>query len=182
LKKNLASIVVIGVLFGGIGAYVGLHASASKNIKNVGQVDTLASLASAKLFAQTMTDVTGSKQDLSQWKGKPLVVNFWATWCSPCVEEIPELSNLQTQLSKKPIQILGIGIDSPTNIKEFAAKYNVTYPLYIAGLSGTELSHQLGNTAGGLPFTIIIGADGKIVKSYLGRLKMNELKRDLDTL
>ena len=95
---------------------------------------------------------------------------------------MPELTELQTELAGKNIQILGIGIDSPSNIREFAAKYKITYPLYIAGLTGSELSRQFGNQAGGLPFTVIIGPKGDVRKTYLGRLKMDQLRADIAAL
>ena len=80
------------------------------------------------------------------------------------------------------MQILGIGIDSASNIAEFAAKYKIAYPLYVAGMEGTDLSREFGNQAGGLPFTVLIGADGKVRKTYLGRLKFDELRKDLASL
>jgi peroxiredoxin len=98
------------------------------------------------------------------------------------VEEMPELSELQKSGDGKKVQIIGIGIDSPSNIAEFAKKFNIAYPVYVAGLSGTELSRQFGNTQGGLPFTVLIGADGQVKKTYLGRLKFDQLRSDLAAL
>ena len=95
---------------------------------------------------------------------------------------MPELSGLQAELTPKDVQLLGIGIDSPSNIADFAAKYKIAYPLYIAGMSGTELSRQFGNSAGGLPFTVLIGRDGQVRKTYLGRLKLAELRADIASL
>ena len=77
------------------------------------------------------------------------------------------------------MQIIGLGIDSPSNIADFAKKYEISYPLYVAGLDGSELSRQMGNQAGGLPFTVLINGNGKVVKTYLGRLKMGELRADI---
>lgn len=176
MKRNVWLFALIGLLFAGIGIYMGLRAGARPAPASA------ASPAVNNLFAQTMTDANGGAPGLAQWKGKPLVVNFWATWCGPCVEEMPALSALQTDVAAKKIQIVGIGIDSPTNIKEFAAKYKIAYPLYVAGMSGTELSKQFGNQAGALPYTVLLGADGKVVKTYLGKLKMDELRRDLAAL
>lgn len=135
--------------------------------------------AVASLFSQTLPDLTGKSQPLAQWRGKRTLVNFWATWCTPCVEEMPELSALQTELGAASLQIVGIGIDSAANIVDFSKKIPVSYPLYVGGIGGSELSRQFGNQAGGLPFTVLIAADGTIQKTYLGRLKMNELRNDL---
>ncbi len=135
--------------------------------------------AASNLFRQSLPDAKNTMQSLSQWQGKTLVVNFWATWCAPCVEEMPELVALQNEAAPKNIQIIGIGIDSASNIKDFSLKHHITYPLYVAGVSGTELARQFGNQAGGLPFTVLVSPSGEVRKTYLGRLKMEELKRDL---
>jgi thiol-disulfide isomerase/thioredoxin len=173
MKKRILPFVAVAVLFGAIGVYVGSgkFASAPATTNAVEQ-----------MFAQTMNDAAGKPEALSKWKGKALVVNFWATWCAPCVEEMPELTALQRELTPKNIQIIGIGIDTPSNIAEFSSKYKISYPLYVSGMNGTELSRQFGNQAGGLPFTVLIDADGRIRKTYLGRLKLDELRKDLSSL
>lgn len=173
MKKNLLLFGAVAVLFAAAGIFFGQRQT---------EPQAAAPSAVANLLAQSMTDASGKQQSLGQWKNQPLLVNFWATWCAPCVEEMPELSALQAELGPKKIQILGIGIDSPSNITEFASKYRISYPLFIAGVSGTELSRQLGNQAGGLPFTVLIGSDGLVRKTYLGRLKMSELRKDLTAL
>lgn len=170
MMRNTIILIVVGLLFAGIGGYAGFKRF---------EPDPPVSGAVAALFAQSLKDDKDAVQSLAQWKGKKLVVNFWATWCAPCVEEMPELTALQAEVGSKNTQILGIGIDSPSNIKEFAGKYKIAYPLYVAGMSGTNLTRQFGNTAGGLPFTVLIGADGQVKKTYLGRLNMAELRRDL---
>ena len=173
MKRNVLVAGVIGLVFAGVGMYFGSqHYMPAKP----------ESSAVASLLAQEMADADGKMHKLSQWQGKTLIVNFWATWCAPCVEEMPELTALQTELAPKDIQILGVGIDSPSNVREFSAKYKITYPLYIAGMTGTELSRQFGNQAGGLPFTVIIGPKGDIKKTYLGRLKMDQLRADIQAL
>ncbi|HYC43720.1 MAG TPA: TlpA disulfide reductase family protein [Noviherbaspirillum sp.] len=138
--------------------------------------------AVSTFLSQSMKDANGQVQPLSQWKDRTLVVNFWATWCAPCVDEMPELSALQQEISSQNIQILGIGIDSASNIADFARKYRISYPLYVGGIDGSELSRALGNQGGGLPFTVIIGRDGQVKKTYLGRLKMEELRKSLSGL
>lgn len=134
------------------------------------------------LFAQTLNDEAGKPQALSQWKGKPLLVNFWAPWCAPCVKEMPELSTLSGELKAKGIQFIGIGVDTPTNIAEFTGKYKVTYPIYIGGMSATDMARAFGNANGSLPYTVLIGADGKVAKTYLGILHFDELRKDLAAL
>lgn len=133
----------------------------------------------AALFAQSLPDLQGHPQLLARWQHKPLLVNFWATWCPPCVQEMPELSLLQQQLGVNTLQIIGIGIDTPSNLREFAARTPVSYPLYVGGMDGTELTRQFGNQAGGLPFTVLIDANGSVRQVYRGRLKMVDLRRDI---
>jgi thiol-disulfide isomerase/thioredoxin len=165
-KKNWLIYGGIALLFAVIGAY-----AASLTPQPSAPVQAL--------YAQSLPDASGAQQALAQWKGKAMVLNFWAPWCAPCVEEMPELSQLQKEYAGKNLQVIGIGIDSPNNIAEFAKKFNIAYPVYVAGITGTELSRQFGNKAGGLPYTVLIGADGQIKKTYLGRLKFEQLRADL---
>jgi thiol-disulfide isomerase/thioredoxin len=138
--------------------------------------------ASDSLFSHTFTDTDGRSQSLSQWRGKPLIINFWATWCAPCVEEMPELSALQAEIAPQNIHIIGIGVDSASNILQFSSKYKINYPLYTASMNGIDLSRQFGNRTGGLPFTVLLGSDGQIKKTYLGRLQIADLRKDLASL
>ncbi|NHZ63891.1 TlpA family protein disulfide reductase [Massilia genomosp. 1] len=186
-KQTIFTFAGIAVLAGALGAWVGTRNK---------QAPTVASSAPSAeqhpaghgptpveaLFAETLNNPAGTPQALAQWKGKPLVVNFWAPWCPPCVEEMPELAEVAREQSAKNINIIGIGIDSPANIAAFTSKFNIGYPIYVAGISGTELSRKLGNSAGGLPYTVLIGADGQVKKTYLGRIKFDELKADLAAL
>lgn len=169
--RSYLLIIVVALIAAGAGMYV-------SHQRTVPQ--TPEARAVANLFAQNMPDVAGRSQSLSQWKGKPLIINFWATWCSPCVEEMPELAALQAEVA--PVQIIGIGVDSQQNIAQFAEKFHIYYPLYVAGTGVTDLLRQFGNQAGGLPFTILVGLDGKLKKVYLGRLNFDELRRDLASL
>ena len=127
------------------------------------------------LFAQRLTGLDGTEQALSQWQGRPLVVNFWATWCAPCVDEMPELDALQAEL-KDSAQFIGIGIDSAANMKRFVEKVAVRYPLLVAGNVGTELARELGNTSGGLPFTVVIDEKGALIHQYAGRIHVDTLR------
>jgi len=134
------------------------------------------------LYAASLPDIKNQPQQLAQWKGKVLLVNFWATWCHPCVQEMPALSDLQAKGKIANLQVIGIGIDSPENISQFAAKYKISYPLYVGGVNGSELMRTLGNGVGALPFSLLIGPDGSVKKTYLGSLKMDEVKRDIKAL
>ena len=104
------------------------------------------------------------------------MVNFWASWCPPCVEEMPALSRLQTEFKQQNVIFVGIGIDSPSNIREFLKKTPVAYPIVIGGMDGSNISKEMGNTQGALPFTVVINAQGKAVSSKLGKIDEDELK------
>jgi thiol-disulfide isomerase/thioredoxin len=172
-KRKIAGYAILAAAF----AVFGAIAAVKQDAKGSG-----ASAAATRLYAQSMNDLAGKSQALSQWKGKPLLVNFWAPWCAPCVQEMPELSDMAAKDGGKRFNVIGIGIDSPSNLAEFAKKTKVSYPLYVGGMSGTDLSRELGNANGGLPFTVLIGPDGQVRKTYLGRLKFDQLQADLAKL
>jgi thiol-disulfide isomerase/thioredoxin len=134
------------------------------------------------LWASTLPDAAGQQQSLAQYKGHPLVVNFWASWCGPCVAEMPELSALQGQYSQKGIQFVGIGVDSAENIQGFLHKVKVSYPIYVAGFGGGELARAFGNSAGALPFTVVIDAHGQVKYTKLGPVDAVALRHALATL
>ena len=114
---------------------------------------------------------------MASLRGKPLLINFWATWCAPCVREMPEIDRFHQQFSPQGWQVLGLAIDGPTPVREFLAKVKVGFPIGLAGLDGTELVKTLGNAQGGLPFTVLIGADGQVGQRKIGETNHDELAR-----
>jgi peroxiredoxin len=128
------------------------------------------------LYGQTLPDAAGQPFALASLRGRTVVLNFWATWCPPCVDEMPELSQLHAEIAARQGTVIGIGIDSASNVREFAEKHRFAYPLLIAGLAGTELARKFGNTAGALPFTVLIDARGRIADRTLGRIKLPVLR------
>jgi thiol-disulfide isomerase/thioredoxin len=177
MKKNkkLAAVAAVAVIFCALGVVFGSKTKAPAPVA----ASAAAPSPATNLYAQSLNDLAGKPQALGQWKGKPLLVNFWATWCGPCVQEMPELSAMANEEAGKRFNIIGVGIDAPSAMSEFATKHNIKYPLLVGGMGGTELSRAFGNTNGGLPFTVLIGADGQVRKTYLGKLKFDELKADL---
>lgn len=135
-----------------------------------------------QLWTAPVTNVDGKPQSLSLLKGHPIVVNFWASWCGPCVEEMPALSQLQREYAAKGIQFVGLGVDSDKNVQAFLQKVKVAYPVYVTGFGGADLARAFGNTAGGLPFTVVIDASGKIRSTKLGQIDPQALKQTLDAL
>lgn len=136
----------------------------------------------ADFWTQTFDTPDGKTLALSQYKGKPILLNFWASWCPPCVKEMPDLDHFHKDMKAKGWQVIGLAVDGPTPVREFLTKVPVGFDIGLAGFGGTELSQALGNTAGGLPFTVIIGADGRIVHRKVGGTTYAELKAVADAL
>jgi thiol-disulfide isomerase/thioredoxin len=123
----------------------------------------------------------GKLANSENWRGKVLVVNFWASWCPPCVEEMPALDKIAQEYAVKNVLIVGIGIDSPSNIREFLEKTPVSYPIVIGGLEGSNLSKQMGNTQGALHYTVVINPKGKSIYTKLGKISEEELKKAINS-
>lgn len=133
----------------------------------------------SRLGSTQFADTANQSRTLDGFKGKVIVVNFWATWCPPCREEMPAFSRLQETLASRGVQFVGIGIDSPSAIREFAHQAPVSYPLLMGGSAGMELMRELGNPNAALPFTIVLGRDGQPAFSHLGMLTESVLEERL---
>jgi thiol-disulfide isomerase/thioredoxin len=122
-------------------------------------------------------DSVGSSEPVrtASFRGKPLLVNFWATWCPPCVEELPLLDAFWRENSANGFQVLALAIDQPSAVKRFLSKQPLGFPVGLAGVGGTELAKTLGNSAGGLPFSVFFDADGSIWRQKLGQLSQDDL-------
>jgi len=128
------------------------------------------------LLAIALPDTDGKEQPLGQWKGKVLVVNFWATWCAPCREEMPEFVRIQAEMAPKGLQFVGIAVDQADKVKQFAAEIKLNYPALIGGYGAMELSKTLGNSLMALPFTVILDRSGRVVHTQLGPLREERLR------
>lgn len=118
------------------------------------------------IFALTLPDIDGRPQPLAQWRGKVLVVNYWASWCKPCIEEMPAFSRLNSHYAGWGVQFVGIGLDEAEMMQAFVKATPVSYPLLVAGSTGTNPGLQVK----GLPYTVVIGRDGRIETTRLGRM------------
>ena len=134
------------------------------------------------LWALRFDRPEGGELALASLRGRILVVNFWATWCPPCIRELPALDRLQQEREARGVQVVGLAVDSPAPVREFLAKHPVRFPIGIAGFEGVDLSRRLGNTGGALPFTVVFDRDGRRRHHKLGEVDLEELTRWVDRL
>lgn len=139
----------------------------------------LTASAATAIYKLVLTDLKGQPQALDQWRDKVLIVNYWATWCHPCREEMPGFSRLQDKYRDKGVQFVGISIDTVAKIIEFQQTTPVIYPLLIGDMTVMENSAQLGNKRQALPFTAVFDRQGRLFSTKLGRVTETELERQL---
>lgn len=122
------------------------------------------------LWQLSFPDVRGQPQALAQWRGQVVVLNFWASWCAPCREEMPDFVELRTQYRAGGVEFVGIAIDNQANVARFLQRQPVNYPILVGEGAAHGLVRQLGNPSGALPYTIVLDRDGTVTLSHLGRL------------
>jgi thiol-disulfide isomerase/thioredoxin len=122
-----------------------------------------------------LVDLEGNARRMSEWRGKVVLVNFWATWCAPCLEEIPMLIEVRQNTAPLGLEIVGIAVDNGVKVAEFTAKIKIPYPVLVAEASGLGLIRELGNSAGGLPYSVFLDRNGTPVRTRLGALKRPEV-------
>ncbi len=128
-------------------------------------------------WSQSWEQPDGSTLAAAGLRGRPLLVNFWATWCPPCVEELPLLDEFYRSGREQGWQVLGLAIDQPSAVRAFLGRRPLSFPVGLAGLGGTELARSLGNEKGGLPFSVLFDRQGRLAERQLGRLLPQDLQR-----
>ena len=129
-----------------------------------------------------LNDLGGAVVSASDFDGRILLINFWASWCKPCIEEIPMLTRLQTSYSGRGVQIVGIALDDPLRAREFVSKLVINYPVMVGSTDTILTGLRYGNRSGMLPYSVLVGADGMIKWSYLGALDEQELEEQINAL
>ena len=131
--------------------------------------------ALARLWALELETPSGSHLPLQAFRGRPLVVNFWATWCPPCVKELPALDEFAAAQAGAGWQVLGLAVDQLDAVRGFLATAPVRFPVALAGVDGLAVSRALGNANGALPFTVVVSGSGAVVERKLGATDPAEL-------
>jgi thiol-disulfide isomerase/thioredoxin len=139
------------------------------------RTDTSTPVDLSALWDSSFESPSGELIQWSQFRARPLIVNFWATWCTPCIEEMPLIDRFYTENASKGWQVVGLAIDQPSKVRSFLAQHPVSYSVLLAGFGGTELAKALGNDAGALPYTLVLGADERVLFKKIGKLKQEEL-------
>lgn len=152
-------------------AFLALGALAGGNA----QADGMPS--AAPFFALDMSTADDKPLALGSLRGKPLIVNFWARWCGPCRQEIPELAKVRAKYKARGVEVLGLGLeDKPEAVREFAKAYDMDYPVLLTKDKGIALMQALGNAKAGLPFTLAVDRQGRIVYRKLGGMQKADIE------
>jgi thiol-disulfide isomerase/thioredoxin len=164
---------------GWLAGAVGLGASAvgaGLALRTLDRQTKALSEAEQSFWQQQFPQVDGSMLLANSFKAKPLVLNFWATWCPPCIEELPLLNAFFDQNKAKSWQVLGLAVDQLAPVTRFLTQTPLSFPVALAGASGVEVSRSLGNLSGGLPFTVVFGSAGNVLHRKMGKLTPDDLQ------
>ena len=170
---RLLIIVVLSALSG----WLLFHQTLEK--KRTTEASASVEIARNPLANISFPDVQGNAQAFKQWQGKVLVLNFWATWCPPCREEMPELSAMQDQYKNQNMVIIGLSTDDLDKTKDFIKSAPVNYPILAGDMEAMNLAETLGNNRGILPYTVIVDANGTVVKTFFGRVNQQLLEKTI---
>lgn len=173
-KNLMLSILAVLALLGGYWA--------AQNLRSEPEIATTMTYGGGEMINFTLPELDGKKHSLDEWRGKVIVLNFWATWCPPCREEIPLFIDLQKRRGGDGLQVIGLAIDNKTAVMLFRQSVGMNYPILMGGDDAFELVARYGNRSGSLPFTAIIDRTGAIAVRKLGALTRNELESLVDPL
>jgi thiol-disulfide isomerase/thioredoxin len=167
----LLAVIALASAAGGAGYFMWLRGADTGADRPLGP-----KAVAERVYAASLADLKGAPQAIGQWRGQVLVINFWATWCAPCREEIPGFVNLQERYGARGLTFVGIAFDQPDKVTEFAREFRINYPLLVGALDTMELLREAGNRAGVLPYTLVIDRAGNLVSRQPGGLKEARLE------
>jgi thiol-disulfide isomerase/thioredoxin len=133
--------------------------------------------AEAMLWTLRFRQPDGHTLALADLRGRPLLLNFWATWCAPCIKEMPMLDRFYREKQASGWSVVGLAVDSDEPVRQYLARLPMSFPIGLAGMEGVDLSAKLGNTQGGLPFTVVFDRQGKVAARRAGALQPSHLER-----
>jgi thiol-disulfide isomerase/thioredoxin len=178
IKKTVVIVLLVGTAFTASYFLLTNHLGSSTHIS---RAET--NKAVSQTFGQaSFNDLQGKEHTLGEWKGKVLVVNFWATWCPPCRKEVPEFMAIQQKYAAQGLVIVGIGIDTKDKIAPFVEKLGVNYPVLLGERDGMKVSFTAGNVLGGMPYTVVLNRAGEIVTARMGALSGAQLEEIIGRL
>src|SRR5262245_26671283 len=134
-----------------------------------------ASHATEALWSMRFERPEGGELVMADFRGKPLFLNFWATWCVPCVRELPALQRFAREHASSGWKVLALAVDQPVPVLEFIARFKLDLPVAIAGIDGLEWQRTMGNTAGALPFSVVLDRRGQVRQRRLGESHYDEI-------
>ena len=165
------------LLYLGVAAFAVAAGVFARSLLMGGSLDAETAQKGAQtIFAASLPDLQGNSQPISQWRGKVLVVNFWATWCEPCRREIPEFIKLQEQFRSQGLLFVGIALDQKEKVAAYSKEAGINYPVLVGDWEAIELAKAAGNRQSGLPFTVVIDRSGKITGTRLGEISQAEME------
>jgi len=167
-RRNLilGAVAVVAAAAGGIAGVLGLRRQSGAK----------------ELLSASFPDLSGRRRQLSEWQGRPLLCNFWASWCAPCREELPLLDAAARENASIGLQVVGIAIDNAANVTQYLKSMQIGYPVLIAEGSAISLMRELGNPSGVLPFSVTVDRAGHLRQRRLGAYSAQELRSDLEAL
>lgn len=162
-------VLILGAVAGGAAVAGGI----------VGALALQSGSGAADLLSSSFPDLSGRTRRLTEWQGRALVCNFWATWCAPCREELPLLEAVHREQAANGVQVVGIAIDTAPNIREFLKVVKISFPVLVGEAGAITLMQQLGNRGAGLPFSVLLDRRGTLRARKLGAYSAAELRKEI---
>jgi thiol-disulfide isomerase/thioredoxin len=162
---------------GAVVALAAVYFAVPKQSEQVASQTAAQEISAEPVFAASFRDLDDKLQPLKQWRGKVVVLNFWAPWCPPCREEMPDFIKLQDKYRERGLVFIGVALDEKIKVQAFADEIGVNYPILLGEMEAVDLARKIGNRLGGLPFTVVIDRNGKIIASEVGGLTMTKLEK-----